>query len=47
MNSHRDFFLKNPRLSMLVWSFDKMTDEKRESHLKEAQKFLDKLHDTD
>jgi deoxyribodipyrimidine photolyase-related protein len=33
MHIHRDFFLKNPRLSMLVRSFDKMTEEKRRAIL--------------
>ena len=43
MDLHRDFFLKNPRLGMLVRTFDKMPDEKRASHLSNAQLFLDKL----
>lgn len=40
MHVHRDFFEKNPRLSMLVRTFDKMTPEKQEAHLKTAEKFL-------
>jgi deoxyribodipyrimidine photolyase-related protein len=43
MHIHRDFFLKNPRLGMLVGSFDKMTAEKQETHLKNADKFLQQL----
>ena len=43
MHVHRDFFLKNPRLGMLVHSFDKMTDEKKSTHLKNANHFLKKL----
>ena len=43
MHVHRDFFLKNPRLGILVHTFDKMTEEKRSSHLKNAEKFLKKL----
>ena len=43
MDLHRDFFLKNPRLGMLVRTFDKMQNEKRASHLSNAQLFLDKL----
>ena len=43
MHVHRDFFLKNPRLGMLVHSFDKMTDEKKSTHLKNAHHFLKKL----
>ena len=34
MHVHRDFFLKNPRLGMLVRTFDKMPDEKQKIHLK-------------
>ena len=33
MHEHREFFLKNPRLSMLVRSFDKMSDEKQRAIL--------------
>lgn len=40
MNVHRDFFLKNPRLSMLINTFDKMDPLKREAHLKHANEFL-------
>ena len=40
MHTHRTFFLKNPRLGMLVNSFDKMGDEKRKTHLKNAEQFL-------
>jgi len=40
MHTHRTFFLKNPRLGMLVNSFDKMDDEKRKTHLKNAEQFL-------
>lgn len=43
MNQHRDFFLSNPRLSMLVRSFDKMAKEKQEEHLKNAENFLKRL----
>ncbi len=40
MNVHRDFFLKNPRLGMLVKTFDKMPKEKQEGHLYTANEFL-------
>ncbi|HPM31826.1 MAG TPA: cryptochrome/photolyase family protein [Chryseolinea sp.] len=40
---HRDFFLKNPRLSMLVRTFDKMDEQKRNSHLTVASDFLGQL----
>ena len=43
MHVHRDFFLKNPRLGMLVRTFDKMPDEKQQLHLKNANLFLDSL----
>jgi len=40
MHTHRVFFLQNPRLGMLVSSFDKMTDLKQNTHLNNAEKFL-------
>ncbi len=43
MHTHRDFFLKNPRLGMLVKTFDKMPEEKQQGHMKQAEKFLKKL----
>jgi deoxyribodipyrimidine photolyase-related protein len=43
MHKHRDFFLKNPRLGMLVKSFDKMPDLKRQAHLNNAEQFLNSL----
>ena len=43
MDLNRDFFLKNPRLGMLVRSFDKMSDEKQQLHHHNAQRFLEKL----
>ena len=43
MHVHRDFFLKNPRLGMLVSTFDKMPDEKQQLHLNNANLFLDSL----
>ncbi|MBN2762473.1 MAG: cryptochrome/photolyase family protein [Bacteroidales bacterium] len=43
MHAHRDFFLQNPRLSMLVRSFDKMTWEKQTAHLQHAERYLEKL----
>ena len=44
MHVHRDFFLKNPRLGMLVHSFDKMPELKKEILLKNAEDFLVKLN---
>ena len=43
MHVHRDFFLQNPRLGMLVKSFDKMTALKQNTHLKNATFFLESL----
>ncbi|NHF61052.1 cryptochrome/photolyase family protein [Flavobacteriaceae bacterium TP-CH-4] len=43
MHTHRDFFSGNPRLSMLVGSLDRMSNEKRQSHLKIAEGYLESL----
>ncbi len=43
MHTHRDFFLQNPRLGMLVKIFDKMPDIKQKAHLKKAEQFLNSL----
>ncbi len=43
MHVHREFFLRNPRLSMLVRTYDKMSEEKRNGHLQAAQDFLSTL----
>ena len=43
MRVHRDFFLKNPRLGMLVRSFDKMPEQKRTQLISNANQFLEKL----
>ncbi|MDP2178207.1 cryptochrome/photolyase family protein [Methylicorpusculum sp.] len=43
MHMHRDFFLKNPRLGMLVKTFDKMPEEKRKKHLEVAENYLNQL----
>jgi deoxyribodipyrimidine photolyase-related protein len=43
MHVHRDFFQKNPRLGMLVNTFDKMPADKRNHHLQMAALFLEKL----
>ena len=43
MDVHRNFFLSNPRLGMLVKMFDKMPEEKRLQHIKSADQFLEKL----
>jgi deoxyribodipyrimidine photolyase-related protein len=43
MYEHRDFFLKNPRLGMLVKSFDKMPEKKRKIHIDVAENYLNQL----
>lgn len=43
MHTHREFFLKNPRLSMLVKMFDKMPEQKRNEHLRVATHYLQAL----
>jgi len=43
MHVHRDFFMQNPRLGMLVKTFDKLSEEKKQAHLTIAQNFLDSL----
>jgi len=43
MHVQRDFFLKNPRLGMLVRMYDKMPEEKQNLHLENADAFLSKL----
>ncbi|OEJ99735.1 cryptochrome/photolyase family protein [Roseivirga misakiensis] len=43
MHINRDFFLKNPRLGMLVRTFDKMEEDKKKAHLENGQAFLDAL----
>ena len=44
MDTHRDFFLSNPRLGMLVRMFDKMPEEKRKHHLENGALYLKTLH---
>ena len=43
MHVHRDFFLSNPRIGMLVKTFDKMSEEKKKAHLEVAESYLSKL----
>jgi len=43
MYVHREFFLQNPRLGMLVKSFDKMPEQKQKMHLLNAENFLRSL----
>ncbi len=43
IDKQRSFFLSNPRLGMLVHSFDKMPEEKRNKHLDLAKQYLELL----
>jgi deoxyribodipyrimidine photolyase-related protein len=43
MHTHRSFFLQNPRLGMLVRTFDKLSQEKQTAHLTLAEKYLKNL----
>lgn len=43
MNKQRTFFLKNPRLSMLIHTFDKMNSTQQQKHLENAETYLDQL----
>ncbi len=40
LDVHRDVFLKNPRLGMLVKTYDKWSDEKRQALIARAEQFL-------
>ena len=40
INTNRNFFLKNPRLSMMVHVFDKMKNERKKLILSAAEKFI-------
>ncbi|GAB4492607.1 MAG: cryptochrome/photolyase family protein [Saprospiraceae bacterium] len=43
MHVHRDFFQQNPRLGMLVKTFDNMDATKRNAHLQAAEDFLQRM----
>ena len=40
MDKQREFFIKNPRLRMLINTFDKMDPLKKENHLINGEKFI-------
>jgi len=40
IDRNRKFFLKNPRLSMMVWVFDKMNPKRKKYILKSAEAFI-------
>ncbi|NVJ88148.1 MAG: cryptochrome/photolyase family protein [Flavobacteriaceae bacterium] len=43
MDKNRNFFLSNPRLGMLIRTFDKMKPETKEIHFTNAKTFLEEL----
>jgi deoxyribodipyrimidine photolyase-related protein len=43
MDKHRDFFSSNPRLGMLLGSLDRMKQNTKENHFKNAETFLKAL----
>lgn len=43
MHVHRSLFMKNPRLGMLIKTFDNMPAEKRNTHLQNAARFIKSL----
>jgi deoxyribodipyrimidine photolyase-related protein len=43
LHTHRNFFLKNPRLAMLVRMFDKMSPTRQNLYLDNANQFLSKM----
>lgn len=46
MHTHRAFFSKNPRLGMLLKTWDKMDPDKKATHLRLANSFLNQLDTT-
>jgi deoxyribodipyrimidine photolyase-related protein len=45
MDQHREFFLSNPRLGMLIRTFDKMSIDKKEQYFQNAEQFLMRVDD--
>lgn len=43
VGKHKDFFGKNPRLSMMGRTFERMSDEKKSAHFSNANVFLEHL----
>lgn len=43
INEHRQFFQQNPRLGMMVMTYDKMSEEKKAAHMNNANSFLNSL----
>ncbi|GGN11083.1 cryptochrome/photolyase family protein [Dyadobacter beijingensis] len=43
MDKYRKFFLRNPRLGMLLKTFDQMPEEKKQAHIRNANTYLRSL----
>ena len=43
IHEHQEFFKSNPRMSMMYYSFEKMSEEKKQAHLQNSLKFLEGL----
>lgn len=41
IDKQQEFFLANPRMSMMVHTYNRMSEEKRSSHLQHAQSFIE------
>ena len=41
INNHQDFFSSNPRTSMMVHTYNKMSEDKRSEHIKNANAFIE------
>ncbi len=47
INTHRDFFIQNPRLGMMVNVFDKIDAVKQKTHLENAKRFLVSINNSE
>ena len=43
MQQHREFFASNPRIGMLLKTWDRMDQDQQQSHLTQAKQYLDSL----
>jgi deoxyribodipyrimidine photolyase-related protein len=43
INKNRDFYKKNPRMSFVVNTFDKMKEDRKQKILKAADTFIEKV----
>jgi deoxyribodipyrimidine photolyase-related protein len=44
LHIHRDLFLKNPRLGILVRTFDRFSESRKNKHIEVAENYLDQLN---